>query len=400
MIVDEPRFTRLVERFDPFDPECSEHFLQVVDELRERCPVAHSDAQGGFWAVSRFKDVRSGFGDNEVFSTVETTTIPPNPGAIPLIPLQCELDVHNGFRRLLDPYFRAGAVGKYEAPIRNIVSALIDSFVERGSCEFIADFARQVPGAVIFRLFLGLDESELDQAYHWTMAIMHDLDKPDAHLIHQNFMALIAGLLERRRAEPRRDDIVDALMHGTVSGRPLADDEILRTLMMLIAAGLDTTIHSLGIVVHNVAVQPELRVQLEAEPGLIPEAVEELLRRVPPAGGLVRTARRDTVVGDQQIRCGERVLLLVAGANRDPREFDAPEEIDLRRQGRSLVFGHGAHYCLGVHLARLELRISLEEILSRMKQMRLASQPVPYDSGCSRGPTELKLSFEPGPRLS
>src|SRR5580658_505821 len=334
MTIDESRFTRLVERFDPFDPECGEHFLEIVDDLRERCPVAHSDAHGGFWAVSRFEDVRSGFADNEVFSTVETTTIPPNPGAVPIIPLQCEPGVHTGFRRLLDPYFRAGAVGKYEAPIRSIVSSLIDSFVERGSCEFIGDFARQLPGAVIFGQFLGLDESELDQAYHWTMAIMHDLEKPDAHLIHQNFMALIAGLLERRRAEPRRDDIVDALLHGSVSDQPLADDEILRTLMMLIAAGLDTTIHSLGIIVHNLAVQPDLCARLAAEPALIPDAVEELLRRVPPAGGLVRTARRDTVVGGQPIRSGERVLLLVAGANRDPREFTAPEEIELGRPGR------------------------------------------------------------------
>ena len=325
-----------------------------------------------------------------------TTTIPPNPGAIPLIPLQCEPDVHGGFRRLLDPFFRVGAIAKYEAGIRQIVNGLIDGFIEAGRCEFIAEFARPLPGSVIFRLFLGLPDSELDQAYHWTMAIMHDLDKPDAHLIHRNFMELIAGMLERRRAEPRRADIVDALLHGTVSDRPLTDDEVLRTLMLLIAAGLDTTVHSVGIIMapagamYRVAGAPN-------EPQRLPGAIEELLRREPPAGGLVRTARQDTVVGGRQIHAGDRVLLLVASANRDPREYEAPEEIDIDRQGRNLVFGYGAHYCLGVHLARLELRVALEEILARLSDIRIDETRITYDSGSSRGPTELHIQFTPGP---
>ena len=109
----------------------------------------------------------------------------------------------------------------------------------------------------------------------------------------------------------------------------------------------------------------------------------------------MRTASRDIVIGGDEIPAGDRVLLLVASANRDPREFEDPEQLDFRRQGLNLTFGYGAHYCLGVHLARLELRVALGQILSRMGNIRLRDDWVPYDSGCSRGPMALNLSFDP-----
>ena len=196
------RFQRLIDRFDPFDAELEASFFHVVDELRDRCPVAHSDAHGGFWVFTRFADVQDGFGDERRFSPVPTVTIPVNPAAVPIIPLQCEPDVHRDFRRILDPYFRAGAVSRYEGGIRQITTDLIDSFVEAGRCEFIVDFARPLPGALMFRLFLGLPESEMDEAFRLTMAIMHSLGTPDAEHVHRRFMALISGMLDRRRAEP------------------------------------------------------------------------------------------------------------------------------------------------------------------------------------------------------
>jgi cytochrome P450 len=388
-------FRRLLERFDPFDEECGDYFFEVADELREHCAAVHSDAHGGFWVVTRFEDVQKGFADEKGLSTVPTTTIPSTTGAIPLIPLQCEPEVHGDFRRLLDPYFRAGAVAKYESPIRSIVSSLIDGFIERGRCEFIAEFARPLPGAVIFQLFLGLPASQLDEAFGLILGIMHDLDKDKASLVHRDFMRLVADLLEQRRAEAPRDDVVNALLQGTVSGRPLTPDEILRTLMHLIAAGLDTTYHSLGNIIVTLIRHPDLCRRLEEDPALIPDAIEEILRWEPVAGGLVRTAKRSMALGDAEISEGDRVLLLVASANRDPRQFDDPAEIDLARQARNLSFGYGAHYCLGVHLARLELRVALEELLSRLHDLKLEGTGVAYDSGCSRGPSEVQLSFLP-----
>lgn len=397
-VPDRSRFPRLIQRFDPFDPEFEEHFFEVADELREQCPVAHSAAQGGFWTFSRFADVLNGFANDDCFTPVPTVTIPANPGAVPLIPLQLEGELHRDFRRLLDPYFRVAAVAQYEPAIRDITRDLIDTFIAEGSCEFIADFARPLPGAVVFRLFLGLPESGIDEAFHWTMAIMHALGTPQAPLVHERFMSLIERMVERRKSEPRRDDVVDALLHGTVAGRPLTKDEIQRALLQLIAAGLDTTAHALGNMLATLTDRPELLRRLVDQPQLLPRAIDELLRWEPPAGGLVRTARHDTVVGGQQLRAGDPILLLVAAANRDPAEFDAADTVDFERdRARNLAFGYGAHYCVGVHLARLELRVALEELLARLSDIRIDEARVTYDSGCSRGPTELHIRFAPGP---
>ena len=185
-----------------------------------------------------------------------------------------------------------------------------------------------------------------------------------------------------------------------MQGRPLTDDEVIRTLLQLIAAGLDTTAHALGTMMIALTRGPALRRRLDENPGDIPRAVEELLRWEPPAGGLVRTALHDVVVGGRQVRAGDPVLLLVAAANRDRAEYDRPDQIDLDRpQVRHLAFGYGAHYCLGVHLARLELRVALEELLRRVRDVRITDAEIRYDSGTSRGPVQLNLEFTPG-RLS
>lgn len=393
------RFSRLLERFDQFDPEFEENFFDVANELRQRCPVAHSDAHGGFWTFARNADVQAGFSDDLVYTAVPTVTIPVNPTAVPILPLQAEPDVHRDFRRILDPYFRPRAVMKYEDGIRQITTELIDAFIEQGRCEFINDFARPLPGTLIFRLFLGLPESELDEAFRLTMAIMHGLGTEEAENVHQRFMALIARMLDRRRREPPRGDIIDALFAGTVQDRPLTEDETLRIVLMLIAAGLDTTAHSLGTMMITLTNRPELRKRLEAEPELIPRAVEELLRWEPPAGGLVRTAAKDQLVGGQHVRAGDHVLLLVAAANRDPADRVDPDAIDFDRENvRHLSFGYGPHYCLGVHLARLELRVALEELLARVRDVRILDEKITYDSGTSRGPVALHLEFAPGSR--
>jgi cytochrome P450 len=393
------RFQRLLDRFDHFDAEFEASFFEVADELRDRCPVAHSDAHGGFWVFSRFADVQDAFGDERRYSPVPTVTIPANPAAVPIIPLQCEPDFHRDFRRILDPYFRAGAVSRYEGGIHQITTELIDSFVEAGHCEFIGDFARPLPGGLMFRLFLGLPESEMEEAFRLTMAIMHSLGTPEAEHVHRRFMALISAMLDRRREEPARGDVIDALLSGSVQGRPLTDDEAIRTLIQLIAAGLDTTAHALGTMMIALTRRPAVRRQLEDNPADIPRAVEELLRWEPPAGGLVRTAVRDVEVGGRVVPTGDPVLLLVAAANRDSAEYERPDQIDLdRTQGRHLSFGYGAHYCLGVHLARLELRVAWEELLRRVRDVRITDTEIKYDSGTSRGPTQLHLEFTPGRR--
>jgi cytochrome P450 len=393
----DPRFARLLENFDQFDPEFEEHYYDVANELRRRCPVAHSDAHGGFWTFSRHADVKDGFSDGERYATVPTVTIPVNPAAVPILPLQADPSVHREFRRILDPFFRPRAVAKYEDGIRQVTNELIDSFIEQGSCEFVEDFARPLPGRFIFRSFLGLPESEVDEAFRLTLAIMHSLGTAEAATVHKHFIELIGRMLARRRSEPPKGDVIDALFAGTVQGRPLTEDERLRMVLMLIAAGLDTTAHSISAIMLTLARRPELRARLDAAPELIPRAIEELLRWEPPAGALVRTARQGVVLDGQRIAAGDHILLLVAAANRDPAEYDRPDEIDFERDNvRHMSFGYAAHYCLGVHLARLELRVAVSELLRRMKDIRLVEDDIEYESGTSRGPVALRLRFAPG----
>jgi cytochrome P450 len=396
----ESRYSRLLENFDQFDPEFEANYYDVANELRQRCPVAHSEAHEGFWTFSRHTDVERGFTDGERYTTVPTVTIPVNPAAVPILPLQADPSVHRDYRRILDPFFRPRAVARYEEGIRQVTNELIDAFIERGSCEFVEDFARPLPGRFIFRSFLGLPESEVGEAFRLTLAIMHSLGTPEAATVHEDFIKLIERMLARRRDEPPRGDVVDALFEGTVQGRPLSEDERLRIVLMLIAAGLDTTAHSVSTIMMTLARRPELRARLDAAPELIPRAVEELLRWEPPAGSLVRTATQDIELDGQRIAAGDHILLLVAAANRDPEEYPRPDEIDFDRDNiRHLSFGYAAHYCLGIHLARLELRVALTELLRRMKDIRLADDHIKYESGTSRGPVELPLRFTPGPRM-
>jgi cytochrome P450 len=396
-----PRYPRLLANFNQFDPEFEANYYEVANELRQRCPVAHSNANDGFWTFSRHADVEEGFTDGDRYSTVPTATIPVNPGAVPILPLQADPSVHRDFRKLLDPFFRPRAIAKYADGVRQVTNELIDTFIERGSCDFVEEFARPLPGRFIFRSFLGLPESDVPEAFRLTLAIMHSLGSDEAATVHRDFMALIRRMLDERRNQPPRGDVIDALFDGTVQGRPITEDERLRIVLMLIAAGLDTTAHSVSTMMQALARRPELRARLDADPELIPRAVEELLRYEPPAGALVRTAMQDCVRDDQRIAAGDHILLLVAAANRDPAEYAHPDEIDFDRENiRHLSFGYAAHYCLGVHLARLELRVAWTEILRRMKDIRLADDgPVEYESGTSRGPLELRLRFTPGPRM-
>jgi cytochrome P450 len=230
---------------------------------------------------------------------------------------------------------------------------------------------------------------------------MHSLGTEEAATVHRDFIALIQRMLDGRRTEPPRGDVIDALFSGTVAGRPITEDERLRVVLMLIAAGLDTTAHTVSTIIMTLARRPELRARLDAEPSLLPRAIEELLRWEPPAGALVRTATQDIVKDGTVIPAGEHILLMVAAANRDPEEYSHPDEIDFDRENiRHLSFGYAAHYCLGVHLARLELRVALTELLHRMKDIQLADDSIMYESGTSRGPVELRLRFTPGPRVT
>jgi cytochrome P450 len=201
-------------------------------------------------------------------------------------------------------------------------------------------------------------------------------------------------ILTKRRTAPRRPDVIDALLHADVGGRPFTDDEQNRTLILLVTAGLETTVSALGNIMLHAATRPELWEKLKAMDS-VELAIEEFLRFDAPAPALNRTAVADGEIGGQPIGEGERVVMYYASANRDERMFEAPDELRFDRSpNRHLAFGMGIHRCLGQHLARLELRVALEELLKRIDDIRLEPEGLVFkNDGSTRGPSVLPLRF-------
>jgi len=203
-------------------------------------------------------------------------------------------------------------------------------------------------------------------------------------------------VIEDRRARPR-DDLVSVLVHGEVDGERLSDDELLMETLLILIGGDETTRHVLSGGVYQLLLHPEQRAALARDPATIPTAVEEMLRWVSPIQNMARTAARDVELRGQRIREGEKAILLYPSANRDTAVFPDPFRFDVRRTpNEHLAFGIGAHFCLGANLARLELRVLLEELLPRMPELALASAERPplrasnFISGLESLPVECR----------
>ena len=301
----------------------------------------------------------------------------------PLIPLGVDPPDHTRYRRLLDPLFSPRRMEAQEGDIAERVHHFIDTFIDRGSCDFTAEFAELFPSAVFLGL-MGLPWEELSALVRLRDGLLHP-GTPHASAEQrsaiqrqtaQEVYAYFDRILDDRTANPG-DDVLSALIgHGgdspRSSGDPLSRDEALATCFVLLTAGLDTVTDSLTCFWAYLARHPEKRREIAARPEVIPHAVEELLRWETPVPLVVRWAREESVLGDQIVRAGHHVLVNLSAANVDPAEFADPLEVRFDRQGnRHLAFGGGAHRCLGSHLARRELRIALREWHRRIPEYTL-----------------------------
>jgi cytochrome P450 len=208
----------------------------------------------------------------------------------------------------------------------------------------------------------------------------------------------------RRRSEPPLGDVVDAVLKAQIEGRDITQIEIIGILQLLLFGGLDTTSGALGQIVLRFCREPEIPKMLRAQPELIPEAMEELLRLECPFIFIARTAMKDVEVGGRQIKEGDRVLLSWVSANRDESEFGTcPADFDLERDAnRHIAFGAGPHRCAGSHLAKMNLRVAIEEIVNRLDDLCLAvpEEMVGFHSAFSRSPESVPIRFTPGPRAN
>ena len=343
-------------------------------------------------------DVQHALRHPDVFSSREAVLI----GNIrPLIPLSIDPPEHVKFRRILDPLFAPKAVATLEPEVRSLVTDLIDGFIGDGEVEFNAAFAIPLPCTVFLRL-MGLPLEDLDLF----LRLKDNIIRPAGRTLEeQNAVRAETGreiyeyfsrVIEERTAEPR-SDLMSRFLEAEVDGHRLTSEDILDICYLFLLAGLDTVTATLGCSVVYLANHPEHRRALAQDPSLIPAAVEELLRWETPVPGIMRTVAHDVEVQGEQLKAGEQVTCLLGSANLDPTEFPDPDAVDFHREpNRHLAFGGGVHRCLGSHLARLEMRVALEELHARMPDYEIKPGETPRYGAGIRTVEYLPLVFTPG----
>jgi cytochrome P450 len=373
----------------------------VYHRLRARCPVAWSDRWGGFWTLTRHRDVVRVAGDTRTFISSVQNLVPPSPRTgLPRRPLASDPPEHAVFRRVLNRHFDPDRVAGLEPAFRAVVRRFLAPLIERGGGDAAGRFAAHLPLRAIC-LWLDLPEADAEwiqaRSRRYVEALAAD-DRERAGALSAELDGYACRLVEARRRErrPAGADVVSGLLAARIQGRPIPAEWIAGCVRMVIVAGDRSTANGIAGCLEHLARRPEVQDLLRARPELIPAAVEEALRLTSPSQVLVRTATREIEIGGRRIRAGDAVAMLFSAANRDPAVFDDPDRFVLDRRARHLAFGHGIHKCAAAPLARLELRVVLEEVLAAAPRFELGGEVV-YNRWPEFGPRHLPLRFTTSP---
>ena len=307
-----------------------------------------------------------------------------------LIPIDYDPPQHSLYRQILNPFFTPAKVGELDEAVRKVCNALIEPLAQRGSCEFVGDFATPFPSHVFLAL-MGMPTERAPQFVAWERSITHGRDLAERQTAARAICSYLASFLAEQRAEPKTE-LMQGILAARLDGRPLSDGEILGMLHTFYFGGLDTVYSTLGFVMRHLAAHPDLQTRLREHPELLPKAVDEFLRAFSVVSSR-RCVAEDFHFHGVRMKKGDLVVLPLYLAGRDPRVHARPHEIDLDRStGGGQPFATGPHHCLGRHLARREIRIALESILTRFKDIRLApGEDYTFHSGVTFGVDRLPL---------
>lgn len=383
--------------------------------LREADPAHQSDALKG-WILTRYEDVKACMTDasfsadrispyRDSLSETERKRIPDLLRDLGYWMVFTDPPFHTRLRGLANQAFTSRAVEALTPQIEAIVERLIEGFAEEGETDLITDFAFPLPVMVIAHM-LGVSLDDTVQFKEWSDDLATFVgsakmtpDKRDrAQAAVEALEGLFRDLLVERRANPG-DDLISRLIAAGDEDGGLNDDQLAATCVLLLFAGHETTTNLIGNGFLAFAKNPGELAKLRNAPGLAESAVEEVLRYDGPGLAMTRMAAEDIDFHGKTMRAGDRIFAMVAAANRDPREFDDPESLDIaRKPNRHLAFGHGIHFCLGAPLARLEGRIAYTALARRMSDIELLSEDLDWvDSLSFRGVHSLPLGFRPAP---
>jgi cytochrome P450 len=385
---------RVVE-FNPYSRRHHADPYPAYAKLRDETPVARNERLG-IWMLSRYDDVLDALKDWKTFSSASGITVQAFTGLKPMIILMDPPD-QTRIRGILLKALTPRRIDALEERIRRIARDLIAAFSAQGSCDFVRAFAAPYPTTVIAEL-LGIDVADREKFKHWSDAIMTSAS-PQADSLAEAYGQIFdyfEGVVAQRRAKPG-DDLISALVAAEEQGERLSEDELLGFCALLLIAGNETMANFLSNAMLTLHRQPVAHRSLVADPSSLATAVDELLRFEPPVHELARTLKHDVELRGQKLCEGDRVLLLLASANRDASRFDSPERLILTRDPNPhLSFGFGIHFCMGASLARMEARVALDELLRRIPDYRVTSDEIEWFRTPSvRGPARLPIEFTP-----
>jgi cytochrome P450 len=371
------------EDFDPLLPETFDSPLEDYRRLRKECPVAHSNAWGGFWALMKYSDVVNAATESDTFITSKQNVVPKVAFTGRRPPLHLDPPEHTPYRKALNPLLSERRVKQFEPKVREICARLLDKMVAKQGGDICSEFSARMP-IEVFAHWMNLPPAQADDlaevGRRYNIAVQsNDTDATRETSLKLYDMA--RELVRQRKASPMDPsvDATSALLAARVDGEPLPDEMIVGTIRQVLVVGIIAPTVVIGSVAVHLSRDRALQTKLREQPQLIPAAMEEFLRLYTPYRGFARTAKTDVCIRGRTIPAGDPIALVYASANRDEEVFPNAEEFQLDRPNMkdSVAFGRGPHMCVGAALARLELIIALEELLKRTRGFSVSGEIVP-----------------------
>jgi len=399
--VERPPASDWATDWDHMDPRWRDNPFEIWDELRQTCPIAHTERFDGAWLPTRYEDVKDIAYDTEHFSSrrvVVRDVKVENP--LPAPPITSDPPRHKADKQVLLPFFTPAEMEKLEPKARQVCNELIDSFIADGRCDAAQQYARHIPVRIIAHM-LGVPIKDSDKFIQWIHEILelgiadHEISLVATKEMRDYFRYHIELRKEgKTEADPDgpKPDLIQVMMDGSLNGVPFEENHVLGTLNLLMIAGIDTTWSAIGASIMHLGQNPADRQRLIDEPEIMPMAIEELLRAYAPVT-MAREVKKDVEFKGCPMKEGDMILLSFPAGNRDPEMFpDADKVILDRHENRHGAFGLGIHRCVGSNLARMEMTVAIEEWLKRIPDFSVDGD-VTWSDGTVRGPRQLPVAF-------
>jgi len=382
--------------FDAFCEELDDPFL-AASRMLDGPPIVWGTKVfwgNPAWILARHALIEEAFLHPELFSSRRPAATEEMLGGSGwrMIPVELDPPEHGKYRRILHPYFTPQSMRSMESMVRETCDLLIARFANKGGCEFIEDFASRLPN-MVFLSMMGMPVEMLDQFLEWEHNLIRAPEEEKRLQASQAILGYFMGFIAEQKKAPKTE-LMKIILDGKVDGRPLSEIDLLGTCFLLYLGGLDTVYSSLGWIFRHLARDQALQQRLRASPQEIPGAVEEFERAFPVARPM-RTAAQDFTFHGAPMRKGDLVVLPTYIAGRDPAAYQNPHTIDIDRKARYITFATGPHVCLGIHLAKREIRMVLEAFLSRFRNIHIPpGEAYEYHAGAVFGVDRLPLAWD------